>query len=197
MSKILATFARALSLRVGGRGGWPWRREHVSGNIPLTTHFYDEFDRGSGFKVEAEGHNLITDGMRTLLAALLANQQGYVGVQYWAVGDGGPNIDLLAPSAPLPTDTSLAREVARVPVTVSFVDDFGKLTAGGALSKHVQIQATFDRGVATGNNVEFGLFGGNASASVAGGGLLLNHVTHPVKVKNTGDIRRLTIIIDF
>jgi hypothetical protein len=168
-----------------------------SGHITFTTHFYDEIIQPDGSVEMTEGHNLITDGMRQLLAALFAGQSGYTGVQYWAVGSGPANGDLINPLAPLSTDNRLATETARVPVTISFVDDLGSPTSGLGLSKHVQVQATFGAGISTGTNVEFGLFGGNASASVNGGGLLLNRVTHPMKYKNSGDIRRLTIIIDF
>jgi hypothetical protein len=175
----------------------PTRPQHVSGSINFTTHFYDELFCEDGTYSLDEGSNLITDGMRTVLAALFANQAGYAGVQYWAIGSGPANGDPLNPPAALPTDAALTTEIARVPVTVSFVDDFGNATGGSMLSKHVQVQATFGQGIGTGSNVEFGLLGGNASASVGGTGYLLNHVTHPVKFKNNGDVRRLTIVIDF
>lgn len=181
---------------------WKLRQHFFSPNLRVTnairfsTRFRDEFDRGNGFVVEGEGHNLITDGMRNVLAALLAGQGGYSGVQYWAVGSGDAGADPLSPPAPSPSDTKLAVETGRVPVTISFVDDFGEATTGNALSKHVKIQAVFDKGIATGQNSEFGLFGGNASGT-AESGILLNRVTHPLKHKGSGDIRRITIIIDF
>lgn len=160
------------------------------------THFVDEWDRGAGFQVEGEGSNLIVLGMRKLLAALLGNQSGYVGVQYWAVGSGPVGGSLTSPAPPTTSDTRLAAELARVPVTIGFVDDFGKATTGGAVSRNLQIQATFGPDVATGDNVEFALFGGTATAS-ADTGIMLNRVTHPLKTKESWDSRRLTIVLSF
>lgn len=189
IKRLLAMFSR----------GW-WHRHlpyRDSGQIHFTTIIIDEFDRGNGFQVEWEGHNLITTGMKTLLAVLLANQPGYVGVQYMAIGSGDPNGDPLNPAAPNVSDTKLATEVARVPVTVSFLDDLGNPTTGTNPSTHVQIQGVFGEGVGSGNNVEFGLFGGNAGGGVNGGGYLLDRITHPVKYKLSGDVRRITIVINF
>lgn len=180
------------------RGWWhrngPYRH---SGQVTFTTTVLDEYNRGEGFQVEWESHNLITNGMKTLLACLFANQSGYSGVQYLAIGSGDPNGDPLNPAAPNVSDTKLTTEIARVPVTISFLDDLGNPTTGTNPSTHVQLQGVFGRGVGTGNNVEFGLFGGNAGGGVNGGGYLLDRVTHPVKVKGAGDERRITIVINF
>lgn len=168
------------------------------------THFFDEWDRGKGLKVEGEGHNLITNPMRLLIASALVGDQNYYadsvittsgrkGIQYWAVGSGNPLDDVATPAAPSVTDTKLYAEIARVPITLTYVDNLGNPTVGGATSRSIQVQATFGVNVANGNNIEFGLYGGNATTT-ADSGLLLNRVTHPLKYKNTNDIRRLTIV---
>lgn len=180
--------------------GWIHRHQFYrhSGKIEFRTHVYveDKLPDGEWCTVW-QGHNLVTIGMKTVLACLFANQAGYSGVQYMVTGSGDPNANLLAPSAPNVSDTKLATETARVPVVISFIDDLGNPTTGTNPSTHVQIQGTFGEGVATGNNVEFGLVGGNAGAGVNGGGYLLDHITHPNKYKESGDTRRITIIIDF
>lgn len=160
------------------------------------THFTDEYDRGDGWTLHATGHNLIVNDCRKLLAALFASAVGYAGVQYWAVGSGLTTDLDSAPAPASPTDTRLRTEIARVPVTISFLDDLGQPMAGAGLSRVVRVQATFPEGTATGRNLEFGLFGGNATATV-NSGLLIDRVVHQAKYKESTEARRLTIDFTF
>lgn len=192
-------------------GGTPLNRVTLSEatyhevlDLQPDTHFKDEWDRGEGFVLEGEGHNLVTNPMRLLIASALIGEATYFaddvittsgrkGIQYWATGSGNPLDDATNPASPAVTDTRLFAELARVPVSVTFVDDLGNATIGGAASRRIQVQATFGENVATGYNTEFGLFGGNATTAT-NSGLLLNRVTHPLKYKNSNDIRRLTLV---
>ncbi len=159
------------------------------------THYVDERDDGAGFVVVAEGHNLTTDPLRVLLAALFGGQIGYSGVQFWAVGSGDPSDNPQSPPAPSPTDARLVTEIARVPVAISYLDDLGNPVVGG-VSRHIQVQAVFPQGLATGANTEFGLFGGTATA-VANTGLMIDRVTHPVFNKQSNTTRRITLVFSF
>lgn len=159
------------------------------------THYVDEIVGGDGaVRSRDEGHNLVVAGFARLLAALFQSLNGYAGVQYWAVGSGDPNDNPLTPTAANPLATKLVNEIARVPVTTSFVDELGEPTA--SITNRVRVQATFDPGVGSGNNVEFGLFGGDAAAT-SDSGFLIDLVVHPVKVKLADETRRLTLVFTF
>lgn len=182
----------------GGDGAAAARRGvtlNGEGHYPAT-RYTDEYDAGDGYALHATGHNLIVNDCRKLLAALFAGAAGYGGVQYWAVGSGDPADSDASPTPAAPSDTALRAEIARVPVAVSFLDDLGQPMAGAGLSRVVRVQATFPEGVATGRNLEFGLFGGNAT-SAANSGLLLDRVVHQAKYKESTEARRLTIDFTF
>ena len=165
------------------------------GHYPAT-RYTDEYDDGQGYRLHEAGHNLIVNDCRKLLAALFAGASGYGGVQYWAVGSGDPTDSDAAPAPAAPSDTRLRAEIARVPVTISFLDELGQPMAGAGLSRIVRVQAEFVEGVGTGRNLEFGLFGGNAT-SVANSGLLIDRVVHQAKYKESTEARRLTIDFTF
>lgn len=169
--------------------------DNDDGHYPAT-HYTDEYDRGDGWVLHTEGHNLIVNDCRKLLAALFAGATGYAGVQYWAVGSGLATDSDSSPTPASPTDTRLRTEIARVPVTVSYLDDLGQPMAGAGISRVVRVQATFPEGTGTGRNLEFGLFGGNATSTV-NSGLLIDRVVHQAKYKESTEARRLTIDFTF
>lgn len=127
-----------------------------------------------------EGHNLIVIGFSKLIAALLKNEAGYVGLQYWAVGEGeGSSWDDLTleelEAKSIESLTQLYGEIARVAVSMEFLDGDNNPTA--LVTDKIRIQATFGTSV-SGYLREFGIFGGNATSTL-GTGLMMDHVAHP------------------
>lgn len=128
-----------------------------------------------------EGHNLIVIGFSKLIAALLKNEAGYVGLQYWAVGEGeGSSWDDLTleelEAKSIESLTQLYGEVARVAISMEFLDGDNNPTA--SVTDKLQIQATFGTSV-SGYLREFGIFGGNATTTL-NSGLEIDHVAHPL-----------------
>lgn len=120
--------------------------------------------------------NVLVEGLRSLLAALLKGDPQGARLGFWAVGAGTAAWDA---STGVPADTvrrtwtALAAEVARKPIApaaITFV--------GGALSNVIEINARFTAAdVPAGPLREFGLFAGGTAA--LGTGVLVNHRVHP------------------
>lgn len=130
-----------------------------------------------------EGYNVVVNDITKLIAALLKQEAGYSGVQYWAVGSGLGGWDDVNPPAPAATGTQLVTEIGRkaIPGTaVKFLD------AGDAetptVTNKLQIKLTFNYADCNGSWREFGIFGGNATGA-ANSGVLINHKTHGLIVK--------------
>ncbi|QQM44572.1 hypothetical protein [Streptomyces liliifuscus] len=123
--------------------------------------------------------NLILDGLRRLLAALMKGDPQGARLTHWAVGTGDPSWDAGAvpPEAARRTRSQLYTETARQSLTA------GQITfVGGAFTNRLEITAQFTTadipgGPATWSLREFGVFGGGTGA--AGSGVLVNHRIHP------------------
>lgn len=130
-----------------------------------------------------EGHNLIVIGFSKLIAALLKNEAGYVGLQYWAVGEGeGSSWDDLTleelEAKSTESLTQLYGEVARAVVSMEFLDASNLPTP--LITDKLRIQATFGTSV-SGYLREFGIFGGNATSTI-NTGLQIDHIAHPLEI---------------
>jgi hypothetical protein len=120
--------------------------------------------------------NVLVDGLRSLLAALLKGDPQGAGLGFWAVGAGTAAWD--APTG-VPVDsvrrawTGLAAEVARKPLTA------GAMTfVGGTLTNVIEVTTHLTAAdVPAGPLREFGLFAGGTAA--LGSGVLVNHRVHP------------------
>lgn len=81
--------------------------------------FYELLRSGRKGALIVEGHNIETTLGRTRVAQLLTGESGGF-ITKMAIGDGGaPQNDLLTPYVPVLTDTALAHELVRNPVTPS------------------------------------------------------------------------------
>jgi hypothetical protein len=123
--------------------------------------------------------NLIVDGLRSLLAALVKGDPQGAPVRFWAVGSGEAAWDAgtLPSEVARRTRTQLFTETARkqvLPGHIAFL--------GGTLTNQIEITTQFTTadipgGPATWSLREFGVFAGGTPAS--GSGLMLNHRIHP------------------
>lgn len=151
----------------------------------ITGQFKDTIKYKDG-KVEViEGQNLIVDGIFKLITSLLADKGGYSGLQYWAVGEGSSTWSRTLPPDPLETDTQLSNEIGRKklkPSDITWVDATGMNSA--TPTNRLKVKVIFGYNECTGTWREFGLFGGNATAS-ANSGIMINHKHHGVIVKTT------------
>jgi hypothetical protein len=123
--------------------------------------------------------NLIVDGLRKLLAALVKGDPQGAKLGYWAVGSGDVSWD----GGTVPSDASrrvrsqLYTETARLPLTA------GQITfVGGTFTNRLDVTtqittANIPGGPATWSLREFGVFGGGTAA--ANSGVLINHRIHP------------------
>ncbi len=121
-------------------------------------------------------HNVIVNGLRSLLAALVKGDPQGDPLGYWAVGSGSSSWD--SPGAPPPdnvrqTYAQLAAEVGRKPLPS------GSITfLGGGFTNRLEIISSFTTAdVPAGPLREFGLFAGGTMA--ANSGVLINHRVHP------------------
>lgn len=135
--------------------------------------------------IHSKVKNLIVNDFSKLMAAVLRNEVGYEGIQYWAVGQGqGVSWDSLTTAQrqakSIVTLSNLYDEVARVTVSMKYIDEFDIESA--SITHRLQIDATFGAAV-HGHLREFGLFGGNATSSL-GSGVMIDHKAHGVIALN-------------
>lgn len=147
--------------------------------------FKDTIKYKDGTVEVREGHNLIVNGIFNIITSLLANKGGYLGLQYWAVGEGLSSWNSSAPPDPSETDTQLVKEIGRKALQTG---DFTWVNERGETSvtptNRLKVRTTFGYNDCVGTWREFGLFGGNATTS-ANSGMLINHKNHGVIVKTT------------
>jgi len=122
------------------------------------------------------GHNVVVDGLRALLAALVkGDPQGHP-LGWWAVGAGAASWDAppgAPPDATRQTFAQLVAEVGRKAITTGAV-----MFLGGSFTNRLEIISSFTTAdVPAGPLREFGLFGGGTAA--ASSGVLINHRAHP------------------
>jgi hypothetical protein len=123
--------------------------------------------------------NLIVDGLRRLLAAMVKGDAQGTPLGFWAVGTGDVSWDggTVPSEASRRTRTQLYTETARKVLSA------GQITfLGGAFTNRLEITAAFTSadipgGPATWSLREFGLFGGGTTT--ANSGVLINHRIHP------------------
>ena len=136
--------------------------------------------------------NIICDTNGKLLAALCKGEAGYAGITSLAVGTGDSAWDSGGTPDPSAARTALVNELARMAVTVVFLDGSNEETA--SVTNRLGISATFGDGEADGAHREFGLFGGDATATTDSG-LMVNYRTQLVKNKQTGETLTITVRI--
>lgn len=155
---------------------------------PLSVHMTGEsIDRiyKNGVLVdEIHSHNLVVNTFLNLVMCLMKQQNGYGGLQYWAVGSGSPSWDNTAVNPDI-NATRLTQEIGRVPLSA---DCFSFLNADfeptNIPSNILQIKRLFTESECNGSWREFGIFGGNAT-SVANSGIMINKRHHGVITKTS------------
>lgn len=139
------------------------------------------FKRGQLVAVR-EGHNLVVNSFLSLVMCLLKQQNGYSGIQYWAVGSGAAAWDSELPT-PDVNATRLTKEIGRVPIAageILFLDrEFNETSTPTNI---LQIKHLFTEDDCNGPWREFGIFGGNATLS-ANSGIMVNKRHHAVLTK--------------
>ena len=140
------------------------------------------FDKEGRLVKEIVGHNQVVNTFLNLVMCLMKQEGGYKGIQYWAVGSGASSWDTNMP-IPAVGATALTYEISRVALVdgdISFLDsNYNKISTP---SNILQISHTFGLDDCNGEWREFGLFGGNATAS-ANSGIMINKRHHGVITK--------------
>lgn len=152
--------------------------------IKMTGQITDRIFKNGVLVEERVGHNLVVNTALNLIMALLKRQSGYSGIQYWAVGSGASSWDSGLPS-PSASDTRLTAEIGRVaidPSEIVFLN--GSLQVSSTPTNIIQITHTFGVNDCNGKWREFGIFGGNATAS-ANSGIMINKRNHEVITKTS------------
>ena len=153
-------------------------------SIKMTGQITDRIFKNGVLVEERVGHNLVVNTALNLIMALLKRQSGYSGIQYWAVGSGASSWDNGLPS-PTAGDTRLTAEIGRVaidPSEIVFLN--GNLQVSSTPTNIIQITHTFGVNDCNGKWREFGIFGGNATAS-ANSGIMINKRNHEVITKTS------------
>lgn len=154
-----------------------------SHNVRMTGQCIDRiFNKKGELIEEIEGHNLVVNSFMNLVMCLLKQQNGYSGIQYWAIGSGASGWDSQTPSPEIGA-TKLTAEIGRVPISaseISFLNsNFEVITTP---SNILQIKHTFGAGDCNGVWREFGIFGGNANTN-ANSGIMINKRHHAIITK--------------
>ena len=149
---------------------------HMTGEIIDTIHYKD------GRVEKRVGHNLVVNNFLKLVMSLLKGETGYKGIQYWAVGSGASSWDNSMPS-PSINSTKLTAELGRVAITAGEIKfltpEYG---VSSVPTNIIQITHTFGPSDCNGVWREFGIFGGNATAT-KNSGLMINKRHHAIITK--------------
>jgi hypothetical protein len=123
--------------------------------------------------------NLIVDGLRKLLAALVKGDPQGAKLGYWAVGTGDASWDggTVPPESARRSRSQLYTETARLALTAGQI-----IFVGGTFTNRLDVTAQLTTadipgGPATWSLREFGVFAGGTAA--ANSGVLINHRIHP------------------
>ncbi len=146
----------------------------------------DKITYPDGTQEVIEHLNTVVDDCSRLIASLMKGQVGYKGITYWAVGSGAGTWDNANPPAPTVGDTKLFNETYRKainPSDITFLDSNDKPTT--SVTNKLQIKVVFTESEANGELREFGLFGGNATAT-KNSGIMINRKTHGLIYKTSG-----------
>ncbi|MFZ1985107.1 MAG: hypothetical protein WAU91_11880 [Desulfatitalea sp.] len=141
--------------------------------------YLDCIQSGTGRAPLAAGWsaNTIVEGAWPLVAGLLKNDAAMAGILYWAVGAGDPAWDGAA-QPPNPDATRLHQEMARQavpPAAIVYLNADGTPSADPTACIEISIVFAWPEAHQL---REFGLFGGQATAT-ADSGRLINYVIHP------------------
>lgn len=160
----------------------------LSGDIPnikMTGYCIDRIYKDGVLVEEIEGHNLVVNSFVNLIMCMLKQQNGYSGIQYWAIGSGAPSWDNTMPTPDI-TATKLTAEIGRMPIDpnkIVFLDS--EYNVVSTPTNIIQISHTFGESECNGTWREFGIFGGNAT-STANSGIMINKRHHAVLTKTEG-----------
>lgn len=149
----------------------------------VTGEYIDTIIYSDGTKEVLEGRNLIVNDIGKLIACLFSRKSGYSGLTHWAIGSGLDSWDTSSVD-PKVTDSRLTTEIFRKaiqPTDIKFLDSSGEPTE--TVTNVIAITVTFSTSEANGKWREFGIFGGNASASL-NSGLMINHKIHKILTKD-------------
>ena len=122
---------------------------------------------------EIVSHNLVVDSFLNLVMCLMKRQDGYSGLQYWAVGSGSSSWDS-NPVNPESNETRLTTEIGRVSLSqdcFSFLNSDYEVVS--TPSNILQVRRVFVESECNGVWREFGIFGGNATET-ANSGIMIN-----------------------
>lgn len=150
--------------------------------VKMTGQITDRIYKNGVLVDEIVGHNLVVNSFLNLVMCLLKQHSGYSGIQYWAIGSGASSWDTTTPTPEIGA-TRLTAEIGRVPISASeiaFLDtDYNVVSTPTNI---LQISHTFGTTDCNGTWREFGIFGGNATASL-NSGLMINKRHHAVITK--------------
>ena len=153
-------------------------------NVHMTGESIDRIYRGGVLVEERVGHNLVVNSFLNLVMCLLKQQNGYSGLQYWAVGSGSASWDSQLPTPEIGA-SRLTAEIGRVPLSLS---DFAFLNDDYEVANFptniLQISHIFTENDCNGVWREFGIFGGNATTTF-NSGIMINKRHHSVLTKTT------------
>ena len=151
-------------------------------SIHMTGESIDRIYKNGVLVDEIVGHNLVVDSFLNLVMCVMKGQNGYNGLQYWAVGSGSYTWDN-TPVDPQSDETRLTSEIGRVPLSP---DCFSFLNSDYEVvdvpSNILQIRRVFTETECNGVWREFGIFGGNATET-ANSGIMINKRHHGVITK--------------
>lgn len=157
---------------------------NVPCNLKMTGYIKDVIKYTDGREEVREGHNLVVTSFLNLVQALLKNETGYSGIQYWAVGSGDESWDSSLPQ-PTSTEVKLVSEIGRVaisPTEITFRTP--EYEESGTPTNIIQITHTFGTDDCNGIWREFGIFGGNATTA-ADSGIMINKRNHAIITKTS------------
>lgn len=165
-----------------------------STNITVTGRITDRIIHLDTGEVEVrKGHNLVVTSFTKLVMALVGRATNYKGINYWAVGSGLTEWDN-NPVSPTLNETTLTAELGRKllkPENFSFQDAEGNTSQ--TPTNILRVNVTFEADECNGIWREFGLFGGNATATL-NSGILVDKRHHEVITKtNTMAIERTIV----
>lgn len=152
--------------------------------VRMTGESIDRIYKNGKLVDEIVSHNLVVNTFLNLVMCLMKQQNGYSGLQYWAVGSGSASWDT-SPVTPDINATRLTSEIGRVPLSsdcFSFLNSDYEVT--NTPSNILQVKRVFSETECNGVWREFGIFGGNATAS-ANSGIMINKRHHGVITKTS------------
>lgn len=166
----------------------------------LTGEFFITLNHNDGTVEKRNFKNIIVDSSSLLIARLLADGQTTIdpsgpahGVWVLALGTGDSNWDTSNPPSATAIQTTLESELARKRFSsVNFVKTDGSGEPSSVVTNIVDFQTVFNESEAVGPIVEMGLFGGDAVATTANSGTLINYKT--IGVINKPNTATLSII---